>query len=790
MPGWRVVFGCGLVGCLLGLPFASSTWGADLAGRSVEFNRDVRPILSAKCFQCHGPDANSRKADLRLDRRDDALAAIEPGQPGDSELVRRISSNDPEEQMPPAKFGKTLTPAEITLLKEWIQQGAPWQKHWSLIPPVRSAVPQVKDSAGTHNAVDHFIRARLETEGLSPSPPAERTTLIRRLSFDLLGLPPAIDDVEAFLADESPNAYEKLVERYLSSPHFGERIAMHWLDLVRYADTVGYHGDQDFSVWPYRDYVIRAFNDNLPFDRFTLEQIAGDLLPGATRDQKVASGYNRLNMITAEGGAQPKEYLAKYAADRVRTTSTVWMATTLGCCECHDHKFDAFTMRDFYSFEAFFADLKEKGFYGGAHRTGIWGPHLRLPTPKQQATLAQHEKAIADLEAALKSASADKKTVEKDLEAAKQSRDAFLKTIPVSLVSESVKPRVMRILPRGNWLDESGPIVTASLPESLQPAADDTKKLDRRDLGRWLASADNPLVARAFVNRIWRTLFGSGLSKILDDLGVQGEWPVHAELLDWLAVESIESGWDVKHLLRTIVTSATYRQSSAASRHAVEVDPYNRLLARQSRFRLDAEFIRDNSLAVSGLLVRRLGGRSVRPYQPPGYYAQLNFPRRVYKPDENENQHRRGLYTHWQRTFLHPMLVAFDAPSREECTAERARSNTPLAALALLNDPSFVEAARVFAQRILLEGGESFEERLDFTYRHALSRSATDGERKLLAKLFKKQKSRYSADPQAAAELCKVGIAPVADGLNEIDLAVWTTVARTVLNLHETITRY
>ena len=518
MPNGRVAV-CGFLCFFCGFISSSTVWSAEPAARKIEFNRDIRPILSAKCFLCHGPDGNSRKGDLRLDNRDDALSAIELGKPAESELFLRISSSDPDEQMPPAKFGKSLTPAEIITLKQWIEQGAKWQGHWSLIPPKRAEVPKLKNATETHNAIDHFVRARLETEGLSPSVAANKVTLIRRLSLDLLGLPPSIDDVEEFLADESPNAYENLVDRFLSSPHFGERMAMHWLDLVRYADTVGYHGDQLFSVWPYRDYVIRAFNENMSFDRFTLEQIAGDLLPNATRDQKIASGYNRLNMITAEGGAQPKEYLSKYAADRVRTTSTVWMATTLGCCECHDHKYDPFSMRDFYSFESFFADLKEKGLYGGSHATGIWGSYIRVSTPEQRAALKRHEQTVVDLETTLKTASSDKESIQKKLDAAKKNRDTFLKTIPTSLVSQSVKPRVMRILPRGNWMDESGPIVSPSLPGTLPSSVKKDQKLDRRDLGRWLASADNPLVARAFINRVWRALFGSGISKILDDLG-------------------------------------------------------------------------------------------------------------------------------------------------------------------------------------------------------------------------------------------------------------------------------
>ncbi len=988
----------------------------------IEFNRDIRPLLSERCFRCHGPDSNAREAELRLDHREEALkTAIVPGKPDTSELIARITSDDSDVRMPPAGAAKPLTDSEVALIVKWIEQGAPYQDHWSFLPLVRPQIPAIGNRTGISNDIDVFIRHRLQRTELTANPPADRRTLIRRLSFDLLGLPPTPEEVEQFVGDRRRDAYEHLVNRLLASPHFGERMAVHWLDLVRYADTVGYHGDQPISVWPYRDYVIQAFNRNLPFDEFTREQLAGDLLPNRSTEQLIASGYNRLNMMTAEGGAQPSEYLAKYAADRVRTTSTVWLGITLGCAECHDHKFDPFSTRDFYSFAAFFADIEEKGFYGGAHVTGDWGPKITVPsaaqqaelngfaarisaaqkrlkeqsaelddeqsvwekksrgvhvdwvplTPKsakstgdinlqilddgsvlstggtvrqaeytleleapfdrvtairiealaddrlpkggpgraengnfvlQQVTLKSQNKAIP-LDASYASFSQSKfgvaSAIDNDpktgwavlpqigesqiavfraaqsiprvgdksvpltlhlvqkhgtthllgrfrisvtgiddpvrmtrladdriqtilgtspnernaeqkealsklfrdlspllnktraqIASLQQQRDTLQKRLPTTLVTTAVKPRTMRILPRGNWMDNSGEIVQSAAPKYLAELSSFGDAKSRVELANWLTSRDNPLVARAFVNRLWRVYFGTGLSKTLDDLGAQGEWPSHPELLDWLAVEFIESGWDVKHIVEQIVTSATYRQSSDTTELHRQRDPYNRLLARQSRFRLDAEYIRDNALAISGLLETTLGGPSCKPYQPSGYYAQLNFPKRVYKADDGPSQYRRGLYMHWQRTFLHPMLASFDAPSREECTAERPRSNTPLAALVMLNDPTFVEAARVFAERILSESSDSTNRRLEFAFREALSRDPQPAERELLMGLLERQQEHFERKPEAANELLETGQRPVDSMHQSAELAAWTTVARAILNLHETITRY
>ena len=774
----------------------------------IAFNHDVRPIFSNTCFACHGPDENKRESNLRLDVRESALTGGESGQPaivpGDitrSEIVRRITHHESDKRMPPRESGRSLSSRQIEILKRWIEQGAEYQPHWSQIKPSRPEFPIAKDDSWIKNPVDRFILANLEDLGLRPSPQADRVTLTRRLSFDLTGLPAMPEQVDAFVNDHGHQAYENLVDRLLASPHYGERMAMQWLDLVRYADTNGYHTDEYRSIYPYRDYVIKAFNNNKSFDQFTIEQLAGDLLPNATVDQKIASGYNRLNQITCEGGAQEKEYLAKYFADRVRTTSSVWLGMTMGCAECHDHKFDPITQKDFYSFGAFLADLEEKGKY---EHGSDWEPTLLLPNEEQAGQMKQLENSLTHLRKALKM-SADKRKLEslrEQMTALDERKEQLQKSMPRTLVSLSVKPRVIRILPRGDWMDESGAIVTPAVPRFLGQLDVEKRGPDRLDLARWMVSPENPLAARLFVNRLWALFFGRGISEPLDDLGAQGEAPRHPELLDWLAVEFMESGWDVKHVVKVLVMSATYRQSSDSNDEMRDIDPDNRLLARQSRFRLPAEMVRDNALAISSLLSRKIGGPSVRPYQPAGYWDHALLaphllkvlpldPRSVvYTADKGENQYRRGLYTFWRRSCLHPSLLAFDAPTREECTVKRTVSNTPLQALVLLNDPTYIEGARVFGERIIKEGGSSTSDRLGWAFRRALSRKPTAEELSILMGLYKKHLNEFTADRESAQQLLSTGQWPIPDDLDASELAAWTSVARVVLNLHETITRF
>ncbi len=768
------------------------------ADERIAFNRDIRPILSDKCFACHGPDKNHRQAELRLDTRDGARAdrdgsiAVVPGKPDESALVERITHADADLRMPPAEARKDLTPAEIDLLRRWIAAGAVYEDHWAYVPPKRPDLPAVAQRGWAANEIDLFLLEKLEAAKLAPAPEADQVTLLRRLHFDLIGLPPTPAEVDAFLADDSPEAWERVVDRLLASPHYGERMAMYWLDLVRYADTVGYHGDQEHHTTLYRDYVIQAFRENKPFDVFTLEQLAGDLLPEPTVDQRIASGYNRLLQTSHEGGVQQKEYLAKYGADRVRNFSAVWLGGTMGCAECHDHKYDPYTQADFYSLIAILADIDDFQTFKG----GDTSPTKRLP--EIEALSPFDRQRIADIDAEIvalgrqtgegDAAVETRADVETQIAALRTEREQLEKRVRKQMVTAAIEPRPIRLLPRGDWLDDSGPLMTARTPEFL-PGIAAEGRISRLDLARWLTSPEQPQTARVFVNRLWYLLFGKGLSRSLDDFGSQGEVPSHPELLDWLAVEFRERGWDVKHMVKRIVMSSTYRQSSIPSDDHLRLDPQNRLFGRQNRFRLQAEMIRDNALAVSGLLVDRVGGPSARPYQPAGYYAHLNFPTRSYLPDNDDSQYRRGVYVHWQRQYLHPMLRAFDAPSREECTAERIVSNTPTSALTLLNDPTFLEAARVLAVRVLEQTDRDDDGKLAWLWREVLSREATGEELAVLRRLLEANRTEYTERPETAQAFLDVGLAPRPKDYPLPEVAAWSAVCRALLNLNETISR-
>ena len=799
---------------IVGLPAAP-------AAEDPDFNRVIRPILSRNCFACHGHDEHDRKAGLRLDDREAATAeldsgsvAIVPGDPAASELVARIRETDPDLVMPPADGNHALSQRQKDLLEAWIAAGAEYAPHWAYVTPVAHPVPAVNDGEWPDTWIDRFLLARLEAEGLKPAVDADDVTLVRRVTFDLTGLPPTPPEVDAYLADPSPDRYGKLVDRLLASPRHAEKMAAWWLDLVRYADTVGYHGDQVHRSAPYRDWVISAFLNNLPFDRFTVLQLAGDLvdsLPGEHPDDRVlASGYNRLLQTTHEGGLQVKEYRAIYQADRIRNLTGAWMGATVGCAQCHDHKYDPYTSRDFYSLGAFFADVDDEKHMGVA---GVGGAPNTSPTsreperamvgPFDRERAASLDVRIRSLRESLPPAPAAaagetvaaeppgilaKRAELADLE--KRRRRLERKLMITRALPE---PRVVRILPRGSWMDESGDVVGPAVPAFLGSVAADARPT-RADLARWLVAPRDEggcgeLTARVAANRLWAIFFGAGLCRSADDFGGQGEPPDHPELLDRLAVELFQSGWDVRRLVREMVTSHAYRQSSSASAELQALDPENRRLARQGRWRYPAEGVRDAALAASGLLVERLGGESVHPYQPAGYYRHLNFPRREYEPDADSRQWRRGLYVHWQRMFLHPQLLAFDAPTREECTAVRARSNTPKAALVLLNDPTFVEAARKLAERVMREAGDDAG-RVEALWRHAVSRRPDREERDLVQGLLARRRQEFSLDPAAAAALLSVGIAPRDESLDPAELAAWAATARAVLNLHEAIARY
>src|SRR5262245_50486684 len=729
-------------------------------GPTVEYNRDIRPILSNNCFKCHGPDAKQRQAGLRLDSREEALKraesgrpAIVPGKVGASNLVRRILSPRDSYVMPPPSSNKKLTDAEKELLQRWIEQGAEYQPHWSLIPPRRPALPKVAEEGWSRNALDRFILAALESRQWKPAAEADRTTLIRRVTLDLTGLPPTPAEVDAFLADRSPDAYEKVVDRLLASSHYGERMALDWLDLARYADTHGFHLDSGRDMWRWRDWVIDAFNRNMAFDQFTIEQIAGDLLPGATLSQKIASGFNRNHMINFEGGAIPQEYHNAYVVDRVNTTTTVWLGVSFACAQCHDHKYDPFTQKDYYRFYAFFYNVPESGLDGSK---GNAAPFAKAPTLVQQQKLDTLSVAITQAERRLKDPAIQKDAAEvKRITAARsklrQQRAELDKQIPTTMVmQELTQPRETFLLIRGQY-DKRGEKVTPAVPAVLPPLPKGSPA-NRLGLARWLVDRGNPLTARVAVNHFWQSFFGVGLVKTGEDFGSQGEPPSHPELLDWLAVEFVESGWSVKDLVRLIVTSATYRQSSAVAPEVYTRDPENRLLGRGARFRLPAEHLRDQALMVSGLLEREVGGASGFPYQPPGLWRELtergdsrNWSAQFYVQSHGRDLYRRGMYTFWKRTSPPPSLLTFDAPDRESCTVRRSRTNTPLQALVLMNDPTYVEASRKLAERLMKEANTT-DERIVLACRLTTARKPKAGELAVLRRVYEQQVAVYRKD--------------------------------------------
>ena len=1064
--------------------------------KPVDFNRDIRPILSDNCFTCHGPEEDSRQGNLQLDGKENVFAdrggyrIISPGNSAASRLYQRISSK--EKRMPPASSGRSLTAKQIELIREWIDQGAKWQTHWSFDPPKRPPIPEVKDKTWPRNPIDYFVLARLEAEGLKPSPEADKATLLRRASFDLTGLPPTPAEVDSFVADHSPDAYEKKVDQLLKSPHYGERMAMPWLDLARYADTHGFHIDSLREMWPWRDWVIDAFNRNMPFDEFTIEQLAGDLLPNATLEQKIASGFNRNNMINFEGGAIPEEYHVEYVVDRAGTTATTWLGLTMGCARCHDHKYDPIKQKDFYRFFAFFNTVPERGLDG---YEGNAVPVLQLPTPEQKRqmddlnqqiasvltampekdvlalrnewqktriatlpepaseglathytfnsdlldALSRHDgklvrgeviyedgtagkaaefsgetqvnlgqagefdlhqpfalglwvnlyglkssevlqkkdasehwtgyelgfddvaytgrhkrnlrlvvrlaarwpdnaievrtkdrvpmdgahhvlvnydgsdkaaglkiyvdgkpweteaardtlsgsfltsapleignknigglfqgqlgdlriytRTLTDTEAEILAVhlparmllteladtpateiatlQPDKPPQEADIgELAKaeskeqkqarlekqhqarlseyflkhdapekyrrlysrlaelrKERDKLEKSITTTMVmAEISKPRDTFVLGRGQY-DDKGEKVIPGVPAFLPPMSRDLPP-NRLGLAKWILDPSNPLTARVAVNQYWQQYFGTGIVKTAEDFGSQGEPPSHSELLEWLATEFIRSGWGIKAMQRLIVTSATYRQSSRASRELMERDPENRLLARGPRFRLPAEMVRDNALAISGLLNDKVGGPSVYPYQPKGLWEEMAFGEgysgQNYTQSSGSDLYRRGMYTVWKRTVPPASLTLFDAPDREKCTARRAVTNTPLQALVLLNDPTYVEASRALAERTLRNGGRSDGARIDFAFKLATARTPDPQERAVLLSSLRKFRSTYRQDQANASKLLSIGEKKADTSLAPRELAAWTTLASMILNLDEAITK-
>jgi hypothetical protein len=764
----------------------------------IDFNRDVRPILSDTCFKCHGPDPAHREAKLSLVTREDATApreggpaAVVPGKPGDSEAYRRLIIDDPKKRMPPADSGLTLTPAQVNTLKRWIEQGAEYQRHWAFIPPVAPPLPEVGDAAWCRNPIDRFVLARLDREGLQPAPEASRETLIRRASLDLTGLPPTPAEADAFLADASPDAYEKVIDRLLASPRYGERMAQAWLDAARFADTAGYQADWERSMWPWRDWVVRAFNANMPFDQFTVEQLAGDMLPAPTAQQLLATGFNRNHRINDEGGIIPEEYAVEYVIDRVETTAAVWLGMTAGCARCHDHKYDPLTQREFYRLYAYFNNVPEIGQDG---RKGYAEPHLVVQTPGVGGPEGTPVMVMRELPTPR-----DTYLLKRGAYDQPDKSEKLTPGIPAALTGGGVGVTSPSPGTPGEGRGEGLPTAENPGPSpnplpAYRERATNPEPRNRLELARWLVDPDNPLTARVTVNRFWQNVFGTGLVKTSEDFGAQGEWPSHPELLDWLATEFVRTGWDVKAFHKLIATSATYRQSSRVTPALFERDPENRLLARGARYRLDAHAVRDNALSIGGLLVEKLGGPPVKPYQPPGLWEELSFGNGKttidkYVQDTGEKLYRRTLYTFWKRTVPPPALAIFDAAGREACTVRLGRTNTPLQALNLLNDVTYVEAARKLAERMLRDGGSTPSDRLTHGFRLATARRPTDRELTSLLRGFEQYAATYRADPIGAAALLGVGESPRDAALDAGELAAYTASANVLLNLDETMTR-
>ncbi len=824
-----------------------------VTGDELNFNRDIRPILSENCFYCHGQDGNKRQGELRLDDREAAFSrgAFVPDDPESSSVLKRILSDDPDLQMPPPGSNRVLSPEQKSILQKWIASGAKYEAHWAFVPPVRASLPEVTDEPGLANPIDRFVRAKLRQKGLSASPEADRVTLIRRLSIDLTGLPPTPEEVDAFIADQDPQAYEKLVDRLLASPHYGERMALPWLDAARYADSNGFQQDGDTWQWIWRDWVVRALNQDLPFDQFTIWQLAGDLLPEATEDQKIASGFNRNHLLNGEGGAIAEEQRWVILFDRMETTSTTWLGLTMNCSQCHDHKYDPITMKDYYSLLDGFNRVPESGtpqYFSS--RIRVASPFLELPSEENKKRFQEFDEQIQKAEAEVKKVadaafegwrsgvladgipnevgelsavatmllqkpdgerSDDERKVlaaelrkffdEKILPTLKdkfpaigdrdrlrqQLADYRADQMPRVMIMSDAQPRETKILSRGDYLTPTEKVIF-STPAFLPPLPESAPR-NRLGFAQWLMSPEHPLTARVQVNRMWQYFFGTGFVRTAEDLGVQSEFPVHQDLLDWLAVEFRESGWSMKHMHRLIVTSATYRQTSHVSPELLARDPENRLFARASRFRMPSMILRDWALASSGLLNSSIGGKPVYPYQPDGIWESLAITKErdfTYPASIGQDLYRRSLYTFWRRT-VGPANM-FDASNRQACRVRVQPTSTPLHALTMLNDPTWIEASRVLAETCLTQASD-LDSQLTAAFRRVVCRAPESGELELLRRMYQKQQAIYEADSEAAMQLLSVGASTRNDSLPTAHHAAMASVCLGILNLDEALTR-
>jgi len=760
---------------------------------TVDYNRDIRPILAKNCFACHGQDDGHRAAKLRLDRRDTALlprkrgAAIVPGAPEKSLLLQRVRTDDEAKRMPPMQTGNSLTQQQIATLGRWIAQGAPYAEHWAFVKPKRPALPAVSERDWPRNGIDFFVLAELEKHGLKPAAQADRYTLLRRVSFDLRGLPPTPGETEEFLRDRTPDAYEKAVDRFLNDPAYGERWARMWLDLARYADSAGYGSDPlRPNIWRYRDWVIDAFNRNLPYDQFSIEQLAGDLLPQPTREQRIATAFHRNTMTNTEGGTDDEEFRVAAIKDRVDTTMQVWMGLTMGCAKCHSHKYNPITQQEYYRFYAFFNQTADNDQPDER-------PTLAAPTPEQEKQNRRIDGQIAALNKQLAAPSlaavralrrtpipVESLALLSEIGKLEKSRPSIVQ-VPVMVELPPEKRRQTHLMQKGNFLNP-GEKVEPGVPAAFHPLPKDAS-VNRLGVAKWLFSPENPLTARVAVNRYWAALFGSGLVETEEDFGTQGEMPSHPELLDWLATEYVRLGWDSKAFLKLLATSATYRQSSQTTPEKLGKDPRNRLLSRGPRFRLEAEMVRDQALALSGLLSRKMHGPSVYPPQPPGLWQAAFNGERTWATSKGEDRYRRGLYTFWRRTVPYPSMATFDATSRETCTVRRIRTNTPLQAFVTLNDPVYVECAQALARRIVKEGGTTTEQRARFGLQLCLCRPPRTEQVQQVIELFRTEREHYRKDTKAALALATEPLGPLPAGMDAAELAAWTVVANVLLNL-------
>ncbi len=733
----------------------------------IDFNFHVKPILSDRCFKCHGPDPNTREGGLRLDTKEGAFAAlgelkdhhaIIPHDVENSTLISRILSGNPDDIMPPPESNLTIEEFEVEILKKWIEQGALWKEHWSFLAIEKPEFPEVKNRTQIQNEIDLFIQAKLEENQINPLNKATKEQLIRRASFDLTGLPPSLDEIDKFLKDESENAFDKVVDRLLQTDAYAEHMTTQWLDLARYADSHGYQDDLERIMFPWRDWVIHAFQQNMPYDQFVKWQLAGDLLPNPTKEQIIATAFNRNHKITQEGGVIPEEYRVEYVSDRTQTFGTAFLGLSFECAKCHDHKYDPITQKDYYSLFSFFNSVPENG---------LIEPYGAIPKPYITLTAEEIEESL---------------TFIKNLDT--------LESIPLMIMEDMPEQRQAYILSRGAYDNPTDP-VNSDTPKAVL-AFDNSLPRNRLGLAEWLFTPKNPLTARVTVNRLWQQCFGKGIVATPDDMGNQGSLPTHPKLLDYLAIELVESGWDLQYILKKIVLSSAYQRTTKTTDELMQIDPENNLLARVSRTRLSAEMIRDHALKCSGLLNNTIGGPSVKPYQPAGLWAETigggGGSLAEYKQDKGNKLYRRSMYTFWKRTVPPPSMMTFDAPTRDFCMVKRQSTSTPLQALILLNDPQIIEAARVFAYRSI-EQHSSIKERIQMMFRLATSRHVEKDELEQLIAFYYEEKERFTENVQDATSLLKTGEYPMKELLTNEEIAAYTMVATAIFNLDETISK-